>query len=146
MDFIEATVILQHLHHGITPSFIDKLDTQMEGSEKEKIQLVCSGLSELISKNDKLLLAIRALSFLESIDRYQKWVEHPIYLNEFKDKKGNTYLQARTSLKDERGKTKWVNAYIGSLKEYPKGVNDPNAMEKAKPLIRSKLKKYFGLE
>jgi|LauGreDrversion4_2_1035121.scaffolds.fasta_scaffold1048192_1 hypothetical protein len=146
MDFIEATVILQQLHYGFTPSFIDKLDTQMEGSDKENIQSICSGLSELICKKDKLLLAIRALSLLESIEKYQKWVEHPIYLNEFKDKKGNTYLQARTSLKDERGKTKWVNAYIGSLKEYPKGVNDPNAMEKAKPLIRSKLKKYFGLK
>jgi len=79
------------------------------------------------------------------LQKYTELLEHSIRINEYKDAYGNVYLQARTSIKDEIGKTKWVNAYVGTLKEYPGGVNDVNAILKGKLLVRNKIKKYFGL-
>jgi hypothetical protein len=44
------------------------------------------------------------------------------------------------------GKTKWVNAYVGTFKQYPKGVNDPEAIKKGQILIRQKIKGNFGIK
>ena len=44
---------------------------------------------------------------------------------------------------DDKGKTKWLNAYVGSVKKFPKGENDPEALALGKILIRKKLIKYY---
>ena len=65
---------------------------------------------------------------------------------QFKDKNNNKFLQARTTFKNQVGKTKWVNAYVGTFKQYPKGVNDPEAIKKGQILIRQKIKGHFGIK
>jgi len=107
------------------------------------------GLKKEEIKNDQptstRLLVGRVIGLLSIIKNYIKWMEHPIHINEFKDKYGHIYLQARSSIKDEKNKTQWVNAYVGSLKEYPKGIEDFEAIKKGKFLMRKKLKKYFNI-
>ena len=143
MDYITT---LMEVYTGHLPDFVDKMDSKLETTEKEQVETIFSEFSKLAKSGKNVHIIAKAVVFFESLENFQKWVEHPIYINEFKDKKGNKYLQGRTSIKNVKGKTTWVSAYIGSMKEYPKGVNDPNAMEKAKPLIRMKLKKYFGIK
>ena len=137
---------LNRVFLGNTPNIFNDLNEKSENQDLDVIKGLISKISILLEGDKHYPRVFGILSQLEDLDNYYKWIEHPIYLNEFKDKNGNIYLQARTSIKDQNGKTKWLNAYVGSKNEYPKGVNDPNALDKAKPLIRKKLKPYFGLK
>lgn len=142
MNYIET---LESVKSGNTPSFFEYLDRQLEMEEREQLKTIVSEFPKLLKTKESIRIVMLAINYLEILENYQKWISHPIYLNEFKDKYGNKYLQARTSIKDKKGKTKWINAYVGSLNDYPKGINDPLALAKAKPLLRKKLKKYFEL-
>jgi hypothetical protein len=76
---------------------------------------------------------------------YSKILNQKVYLSSYSDKYGNSFLQARTSLKDAFGKTKWVSAYLGSIQSFDKGDKDPIALEKGKELIREKLRAFYKL-
>lgn len=129
---------------GLPPMF-KELNYKSELEDLNTIETKISEIANLMKpkRADKLVYPL--IAHLETLERYIKWMNHPVYLNEYKDKYGNKYLQARTSIKDENGKTNWINAYIGTISDYPDGVNDLAALDKAKPLIRKKLKKYFGI-
>ena len=147
------------IYAGRVPDIFDELVPESE--EYIAVKKLVDNVKSLLLDDDKLALSEEQLKnykersrysiFLEatinmiSIMKYIKWMEHPIHINEYKDKYGNVYLQARTSIKDKSNKKKWVNAYVGSLKEYPKGVLDAYAIKKGKGLIRQKLKKYFEI-
>lgn len=137
--------LLTRVHGGSLPSIFKELDFKSESSEYDAITDLVADFPKLIGDDEEFRLVIKVLSKLTKLENYLKWIEHPIHINEFKDKYGNTYLQARTSIKDLVGKTKWVNAYIGTLKDFPKGIDDVEASKKGKILIRKKLKKYFDL-
>jgi hypothetical protein len=137
--------LLIKVYLGASPSIVKELDIKTETAEIDSIEELIGEFPKLIKDDKSFKLAVRLLTRLEKLQAYLSWLEHPIYLNEFKDKYGNVYLQGRTSIKDDDGKTKWISAYVGALSDYPKGVNDPNALRKAKPLIRKKLKKFYGL-
>jgi hypothetical protein len=137
--------LLIRVHGGSVPSIFKELDFKSERNEYDTVADLVADFPKLISGDDEFRLVIKVLNKLTKLENYLKWIEHPIYINDFKDKYGNTYLQARTSIKDHLGKTKWVSAYIGTLKDYPKGINDIEASKKGKTLIRKKLKKYFDL-
>lgn len=141
----ELSKLFLTVYSGSLPSVFNALDDKTEQEERLNVERLLFLIKKIIEKTDVAKITA-VLSNLESLESYINWIEHPIYLNEFRDKKGNRYLQGRTSIKGMDGKTKWVSAYVGSLNEYPKGINDPEAFRKAKPLIRKKLKKYFGLE
>ena len=76
---------------------------------------------------------------------YSKILNQKVYLSSYSDKYGNSFLQARTSLKDAFGKTKWISAYLGSIQNFDKGDKDPIALEKGKELIREKLRAFYKL-
>jgi hypothetical protein len=138
--------LLTRVHGGSVPSIFKELDIKSERNEYDTVADLVADFPKLISGDDEFRLVIKVLNKLTKLENYLKWIEHPIHINEFKDKYGNTYLQARTSIKDQLGKTKWVNAYIGTLKDFPKGITDTEASKKGKTLIRKKLKKYFELD
>ncbi len=140
------TLLFLSMYKGTIPPIFNQLDYKLEFEDKEKISGLVNQFPTLIQNDKDFKRMTQVLICLQTLDEYKRWIEHPIYLNEFKDKYGNKYIQARTSIKDEDGKTKWISAYIGSLTDYPQGINDPKAYDKAKPLIRSKLKKYFKLK
>ena len=89
-------------------------------------------LNEVILKVSKLIT-------------YSKILNQKVYLSTYKDKYGNTFLHARTSLKDAFGKTKWISAYLGSIENFEKGERDSIALEKGKELIREKLRTFYKL-
>ncbi len=89
-------------------------------------------LNEVILKVSKLIT-------------YSKILNQKVYLSTYKDKYGNAFLHARTSLKDAFGKTKWISAYLGSIENFEKGERDPIALEKGKELIREKLRTFYKL-
>ena len=144
---MDISTLLQSVHTGTLPPIFKGLDYKLENEDRERIESIIQEFPKLVSIEDGTLqLVISVLDRLQALERHIKWMKHPIYLNEFKDKYDNKYIQARTSLKGADGKTKWISAYIGSINEYPNGVNDVRAMDKAKPLIRKKLKKYFEIK
>lgn len=60
-------------------------------------------------------------SITENIDeiiKYSRLLHYPIHVNKYQDKNGNIFLQARSSVNID-GTKKWVNAYIGSIKDFP---------------------------
>jgi hypothetical protein len=131
------------IESGIPKSISEGLDEELDRIHLDKIRAICDRFRDLFS--DKKLREKRQefVDFLEQIDTllsYEKIISKGLYINEYKDKYGNKYLQARTSIK-VKGKTKWVAAYLGSKEQYPKGINDPIALKNGKHLILEKLLK-----
>jgi hypothetical protein len=143
MDYI---TLLMQLNIGSKPENFDILDPIQEKDQIDDINQQLTELSKLVEKKEICRLAIKIITHLENIDNYNKLITQPIHINEFKDKNNNKFLQARTTFKNQVGKTKWVNAYVGTFKQYPKGVNDPEAIKKGQILIRQKIKGHFGIK
>ena len=143
MNYIK---LLMELNIGSKPNNFDILDPILEKDQIDDINQQLTELSKLVEKNEICRLAIKIITHLENIDNYNKLLSQPIHINEFKDKNNNKFLQARTTFKNQVGKTKWVNAYVGTFKQYPKGVNDPEAIKKGQILIRQKIKSHFGIK
>jgi len=143
MNYIK---LLMELNIGSKPDNFDVLDPIQEKDQIDDINKQLTELSKLVEKNEICRLAIKIITHLENIDNYNKFLSQPIHINEFKDKNNNKFLQARTTFKNQVGKTKWVNAYVGTFKQYPKGVNDPEAIKKGQILIRQKIKGNFGIK
>jgi predicted regulator of amino acid metabolism with ACT domain len=140
----DPQTLLTLLFSGNKITDFDSLDPELEKEEIETINKKLSTIKEIISQDRKILYAvIDVLNELEYLKKFKELMEQPVYLNKFNDKYGNTFLQARTSIRDSSGKTKWINGYLGSINKFEKGVNDPSALELGKILIRKKLKKYY---
>ena len=142
---MDITNLLTKVYTGTLPPVFKNLDIKAEINDLQTVENLISEFPKLMDNDKNFKLVFRVLSYLEKLDSYLKWMEHPIYLNEFKDKYGNIYIQGRTSIKGQDGKTKWISAYIGGINDYPKGIKDSDALNKAKPLIRKKLKKYYDI-
>jgi hypothetical protein len=143
---MDYKTLLMQLNIGSKPNNFDILDPIQEKDQIDDINQQLTELSKLVEKNEICRLAIKIITHLENIDNYNKFLSQPIHINEFKDKNNNKFLQARTTFKNQMGKTKWVNAYVGTFKQYPKGVNDPEAIKKGEILIRQKIKGNFGIK
>jgi len=143
---MDYKTLLMQLNIGSKPNNFDILDPIQEKDQIDDINQQLNELSKLVEKNEICRLAIKIITHLENIDNYNKLLTQPIHINEFKDKNNNKFLQARTTFKNQVGKTKWVNAYVGTFKQYSKGVNDPEAIKKGKILIRQKIKSHFGIK
>ncbi len=140
----DLSTLFLSVHTGTIPPVFNNLDYKIEQEEKQQIEGILSLFEKIITPTDVAKIS-SVLSNLVLLEKYIRWIEHPIYLNEFKDKNGNRYIQGRTSVKGDDGKTKWISAYVGSVTEYPRGIRDTDALRKAKPLIRKKLKKFYNL-
>jgi len=143
---MDHAYLITLLHSGLKPSEFEKFDQIQEKNQIDDINQQLTELSNLVEKKENCHFAIKIISLLENIDNYNKLLAQPIHINEFKDKNNNKFLQARTTFKNQVGKTKWVNAYVGTYKQYPKGVNDPEAIKKGQILIRQKIKGHFGIK
>ena len=77
---------------------------------------------------------------LEKLMDYSIILNQKIYVNSFSDKYGNTFLQARSYLKNSEGKGKWITAYLGSTQNFQNGDQDIKALTKARELIWEKMK------
>ena len=129
--------------------FKDVLSDDSVGPEyKEKIRKVLKQVRDLehyeSEGGDNLGLIITANNLFNKLKRIRKFLNHPIHVNIYKDKYGNKYLQARSSYTSD-GKLKQVNAYVGSLNDFPEGTKSLDAMKKGKILIRKKLEPIYNI-
>lgn len=143
---MDYTNFLYFLHTGATIIDFNSLDPIVEKEQVEDINTHLLALSKLVEKKDDFKRAYSLVNHLTYLENYTKLLAQPIRINQFKDKNNNIFLQARTTIKDNLGKTKWVNAYVGTLRDYPKGVNDVEAIKKGQILIRQKIKGHFGIK
>ena len=143
---MDYSTFLMILHAGSVPADFNGLDPIQEQEQLEDINNRLMDLSKLVEKKEDFKHAVSLVNHLTYLENYTKLLAQPIRINKFKDKNNNIFLQARTTIKDNLGKTKWVNAYVGTLKDYPKGVNDTEAIKKGQILIRQKIKGHFGLK
>jgi hypothetical protein len=140
----DPQTILTLLFSGNRITDFDSLDPELEKEEIETINKKLDTIKEIIHPNREILhTVIKVLNELEYLNKFKQLMEHPVHVNKFSDRYGNTFLQARTSIRDSSGKIKWINAYLGSINRFEKGVNDPVALELGKTLIRKKLKQYY---
>lgn len=125
-------------------------------NEYEEMEKISKELHDFLKKKkedekkeEKEYESFRAIHRLscqvEKLIDYSKILNQKVYLSSYSDKYGNSFLQARTSLKDAFGKTKWVSAYLGSIQNFEKGDKDPIALKKGKELIREKLRAFYKL-
>ena len=123
-------------------------DDSVEPEYKDKIRKTLKQVRDLkdyeSNGGDNLGLIITANNLLNKLKRIKKFLNHPINLNIYKDKYGNKYLQARSSYTSD-GKLKQVNAYVGSLNDFPEGTKSLDAMKKGKILIRKKLEPIYNI-
>ena len=117
----------------------------LDETDKNKIKALYNRINRRIKEAKGIELISDILEILQQLKQFTEYLEHPIYMNEFKDKYGNAYLQARTYILNEDGKKKWKNSYIGTLKEFPEGVEDKKAIERGKILLRAKLKTHYKI-
>jgi hypothetical protein len=143
---MEHEILLMRLHFGKKPHNFDGLDPLREIKLIEDVDAKLTVLAELVESKENVNNAIKLITCLCELDNYNKLLSHTVHINEFKDKYNNVFLHARTTIKDKLGKTKWVSAYVGTLKDYPKGVNDVEAIKKGQILIRQKIKGHFGIK
>ena len=123
-------------------------DDSVEPEYKDKIRKTLKQVRDLkdyeSNGGDNLGLIITANNLLNKLKRIKKFLNHPINLNIYKDKYDNKYLQARSSYTSD-GKLKQVNAYVGSLNDFPEGTKSLDAMKKGKILIRKKLEPIYNI-
>ena len=143
---MDYATFLMILHAGSVPSDFNSLDPIQEEEQLQDINTRLMDLSKLVEKKEDFKHAVSLVNHLTYLENYTKLLAQPIRINQFKDKNNNIFLQARTTIKDTLGKTKWVNAYGGTLRDYPKGVNDVDAIKKGQILIRQKIKGHFGIK
>jgi hypothetical protein len=116
---------------------------EMERISQEAHLLLSDKATE--KKFSSFMLNLRINLLIEKLIDYSKILNQKVYLSSYSDKYGNSFLQARTSLKDAFGKTKWISAYLGSIQNFDKGDKDPIALKKGKELIREKLRAFYKL-
>ena len=86
---------------------------------------------------------MEAVQKAERLIQYVNLLRHPIHINEFKNKNGSIFYQARASIKDSNGKKVWLNGYIGPSHKFYKGVDDPFAIEIGRAAVLKKLRKFY---
>ena len=134
---MEIKEIFDLYNQGKMPPILNQKG--LDETDSIKIKTLFNSIKRRITtKEDKQLIS-DILDILQQLKQITEYLEHPIYMNEFTDKYGNSYLQARTYILNEDGKKKWINSYIGTLKEFPGGVEDKKAIERGKKLLRMKL-------
>jgi hypothetical protein len=104
---------------------------------------------QVIADREKyeLNIVINSNLIINRVEEYMRFLKHPVHINEFKDKYGNKFIQARTSLMDKSTKKlKNISSYVGSYTDYPKGIHSPEAILKGRMLARKKLEAFFQLK
>lgn len=138
MELNEKIMLLYKIREDLGMDILKNIDEFKELNGYEDIIEATNIIKESTGEPSCFRNILKVLINLDNLEMYDNILKHPIYINLFRDKNGNQYLQARASIK-VNSKVVWVNAYVGKLSEFHKGVNDPNAISKGKKLVRKKL-------
>lgn len=97
-------------------------------------------------KTDSIVM-YHTLERIRLLENYDKFLHHPVHINEFTKKSGTLFLQARTNIKDSQNNTtKRFCLYVGNNNEFPKGSNSIEAYHKGRNLVRKALEPFFNLK
>ena len=138
MDLNDKIILLYKIKDDLGLDIIKNIEELRELNVYEEMIKNSNIIKESVEDPQCFKNILKVLINLDNLEMYDNLLKHPIYINLFRDKNGNQYLQARSSIKFNN-KVIWVNAYVGKLSEYAKGVDDPNALIKGKMLVRKKL-------
>jgi hypothetical protein len=145
---------IEDFKHSISDEgeYKDILSDITVGDEyKDKIKKALNRIRELVySSGDddgisNIEKSYETINLVNRLKRIKKFLNYPIHINEYKDKYGNVYLQARTSIRDNSNKKKWVSSYVGALKDFPDGINSLDALIKGKALLRKKIESLYDI-
>ena len=124
---------------GVPKQIIEELNPS---SEYEIIQNLEASRKKInaafLDKNVRAILN-QVMTAFADIETVEALLKQKVYLNEFSNKYGKKYVQARTSHVKSDGKTSWVNAYVGPLDNFKQGLKDPEALKIGRELMRKKL-------
>jgi hypothetical protein len=143
----EKVILILRIKEGSRPNLFGELDPNDYDYVIQRLNEAYRQIREILDGNNLTpeRIMVRSVFALHQLDIVAAFLKHPIHLNTFKDKYGNTYIQARTT-KEIGGKLKWFNGYVGSLVDYPKGVDDKNAIAKGHAIVRRKMAEHFGFK
>jgi hypothetical protein len=145
---------IEDFKHSISDEgeYKDILSDITVGDEyKDKIKKALNRIRELVySSGDddgisNVEKSYETINLVNRLKRIKKFLNHPMYISEFKNKDGKVYIHSKTSFKDTTGKTKWISTYVGSLKDFPDGVNSSDALIKGKALLRKKIESLYDI-
>ena len=126
-------------------------DITVDDEYKDKIKNALNRIRELVySSGDddgisNVEKSYETINLVNRLKRIKKFLNHPMYISEYKNKNGKVYIQSKTAVKDKTGKTKWISAYVGTLKDFPDGINSSDALIKGKALMRKKIESLFNI-
>lgn len=84
---------------------------------------------------------------LKKLENFDRLLNHPVKINEFKKSTDTSFIQARANIKDqENDLTKRFCLYVGNSKEFPKGSLSIEAYQKGRNLIRRSLEPFYKIE
>ncbi len=124
---------------GVPADLKTIFDPETEKSMIDKLNLAESTLQELFHNSELRKIILSAITSFEVIGDIENLVNYRVYLNEYSNKYGKKYIQARASYQNKSGKKVWVNAYVGPLENFKGELKDPEAIKLGKKLIRKKL-------
>ena len=125
-------------------------DETIESEYKDEIKKLLKRVRDIVypSSEEKSMSAYDGImlyyNITDKLKNIKKFLNHPIHINQYKDKYGNVFLQARASYNSD-GKVKYVNSYVGTLDDFPEGVKSSEAKKKGKILVRKKLEPIYNL-
>ena len=130
---------------------INGLEGFTDSEEYKEMEKIADEIFQLLYPNRKRYkedgikhpVPLEAIKKAERLIQYVNLLRHPIHLNEFKNKNGSVFYQARASIKDQNGKKVWLNGYIGPSHKFYKGVDDPFAIEIGRKAVLKKLRKFY---
>ena len=146
-----SDILMNCLTMGLPLYDINGLEGFTDSEEYKEMEKIADEIFQLLYPNGKrykedgikLAIPLEAVQKAERIIRYVNLLRHPIHINEFKNKNGSIFYQARASIKDSRRKKVWINGYIGPSHKFYKGVDDPFAIEIGRAAVLKKLRKFY---
>ena len=129
--------------HGLESYANTEEYKEMEKIANEIVQLVYPSRKRYREEGIVNAVPMEAVQKADRLIKYVKLLRHPIHLNEFKNKNGSVFYQARASIKDSNGKKVWLNGYIGPSHKFYKGIDDPFAIEIGRAAVLKKLRKFY---
>ena len=144
-------ILAQYFTGNFQLSSIDGLENVTHTDEYKEMEVLSNEIIELLFPNGKKFeeegmhrpVPYKAIIKVLRLINYANLLRHPIHINEFKDKNGNIFYQARASIKDSNGKKVMLNGYIGPSHKFYKGIEDPEAVEIGRKAVLKKLRKFY---
>uniref|UniRef100_UPI004048C6E5 hypothetical protein n=1 Tax=Algoriphagus sp. TaxID=1872435 RepID=UPI004048C6E5 len=144
-------ILAQYLSGSFWLSNFHGLERVTHTDEYKEMEVLSNEIIELLFPNGKKFeveemrkpAPLKAIINIEKLIKYANLLRHPIHINEFKNKNGNVFYQARASIKDRNGKKVMLNGYIGPSHKFYKGIEDPEAIEIGRKAVLKKLRKFY---